>query len=295
MIPSNIEFSTLAVMPTSENGTARFVLDSTKWENWWPMDSTTNSFGKIVGDRFQINHNKFLLQEKQYKSATILISHEGNIYSSQIILIPFQNDSTIIQWKSKINGGFNPIIRIKEYRAAKQMKESMTELLQGLGLFLSKTENVYGMPIERTGTPDTIIVSAKSILSEKPGSVKIYSMIHELKKYAESKGAKQTGLPIYNISVMEKGQYQLMCAIPIDRELKSNDQFTIRQMVKGSFMKTEVIGGEYRIENAKTSMKQYFDDFQKVAMAIPFIMPVTDRINETDTSKWITRLYYPVF
>ena len=291
LIPANIEFSTLVVMPTSENGTTRFVLDSTKWENWWPIDSSTNSSEKTIGDRFQINHNRFVLQQKQYKSATILISHEENFYSSQIILIPFQNDSTIIQWKSKINGSFNPIIRINKYLAALQMKASMTELLQGLRVFLSKTENVYGIPIERTGTPDTIIVSTKSILFEKPGTVQIYSMIQELQKFTESYGAKQTGLPIYNISIMGKGQYQLMCALPIDRELISTNQFTIRQMVKGAFMKTEVIGGEYRIENAKTSMKQYFDDFQKVAMAIPFIMPVTNRMNESDTSKWITRLY----
>lgn len=295
LIPANIEFSTMAVIPTSENGTSRFVLDSTKWENWWPMDSSNYISGKKISARFEFNHNRFVLQEKQYKSATILISHKENSYSSQLILIPFQKDSTIIQWKSKIKGGLNPITRIKEYQAALQMKTSMTDVLQGLRLFLSKTENVYGIPIERTGTPDTIIVSTKSILSEKPGTVQIYSMIEELKKYAESKGAIQTGLPIYNISLLKKGQHQLMCALPIDRELISTDRFTIRQMVKGAFMKTEVLGGEYRIENAKTNMQQYFEDFQKVAMAIPFIMPVTNRMYETDSTKWITRLYYPVF
>jgi len=35
-------------------------------------------------------------------------------------------------------------------------------------------------------------------------------------------------------------------------------------------------------------------DYQRAIIAIPFQMLITDRTKETDSTKWITRLYYPV-
>ncbi|MEN9685953.1 MAG: hypothetical protein RLZZ28_1739 [Bacteroidota bacterium] len=290
-IPAKIEFSTIVVMPTAENGTQRFVSDPAQWHKWWPVDSTV----KNDSGHFRWMGAAYSIQEQQYKSATIAISFNNNHYSSQLILIPLQKDSTIVQWKSSLNAGLNPFKRIRGYQDARQLKSGMTAVLKQLQLFLSKTEHIYGIPIERTGTPDTILVSAKARLAEKPGTARIYAMIQQLQGFANKQGAKQTGIPIYNITKTENGQYQLMCALPIDRKLDNAAPFTIREMVKGAFMKTEVVGGEQRIEAAMASMNQYFIDFQKVAMAIPFIMPVTDRLYQPDTSKWITRLYYPVY
>jgi hypothetical protein len=35
-------------------------------------------------------------------------------------------------------------------------------------------------------------------------------------------------------------------------------------------------------------------DHQRVAPAIPFQSLVTDRTKQPDTSKWVTRLYWPI-
>jgi hypothetical protein len=66
-------------------------------------------------------------------------------------------------------------------------------------------------------------------------------------------------------------------------------------MVPGHFLRTEVTGGPHTIANAHRMMDQYFKDFNRVTMAIPFEYLVTDRLKEADTSKWITRVYGPVY
>jgi hypothetical protein len=86
-----------------------------------------------------------------------------------------------------------------------------------------------------------------------------------------------------------------MCALPISHPIKPNAQFSNISMVKGSFMVTEVIGGDSTLSDAAKKMQQYFDDYRRVTMAINFTMLVSDRMYQTDTSKWISRLYYPVF
>jgi hypothetical protein len=41
-------------------------------------------------------------------------------------------------------------------------------------------------------------------------------------------------------------------------------------------------------------VQKYKDDYQRVSPAIPFYSLITDRLKEPDSSKWITKIYFPV-
>ena len=69
----------------------------------------------------------------------------------------------------------------------------------------------------------------------------------------------------------------------------------MKNMVKGNFMISEVVGGDYSVNKASKSLQQYFTDFHLTSMAMSFTMLVTDRILQPDSSKWITKLYQPVY
>ena len=120
-------------------------------------------------------------------------------------------------------------------------------------------------------------------------------MVQKIQAYIKTKAALQTGNPIFNISETGKNQYQLMCAIPIDKTITGNNAFACKKMIKGSFMIAEVVGGDSTVKKASASLQQYFADYRKTSMAINFNMLITDRIYQPDTAKWITRLYYPVY
>ena len=62
----------------------------------------------------------------------------------------------------------------------------------------------------------------------------------------------------------------------------------------GNILITEVKGGPEEIKKAYRQVELYISDFQRVAPAIPFESLVTDRRAEKDSTKWITRIYYPV-
>ena len=59
-------------------------------------------------------------------------------------------------------------------------------------------------------------------------------------------------------------------------------------------MTGEVTGGQKEIEEAQKQMELYITDYQRSIIAIPFQMLITDRTREPDSSKWITRIYFPV-
>jgi hypothetical protein len=66
-------------------------------------------------------------------------------------------------------------------------------------------------------------------------------------------------------------------------------------MVPGKFIVTDVVGGSHTIAQTYQQIHHYFQDYRRTSMAIPFEYLVTDRQQVTDTSKWLTRIYAPVY
>jgi hypothetical protein len=291
-IPAKINIASSAIMRASENGTQRFALDEKNWPAWWNSGTDHYSMNR---DSFVVNGDVFKLAEKLYKSAKINIQDGIQQVPSELVIIPLGIDSTGIEWHCVLETGANPFKRISQYLAAKSIKENMDVVLRKLQLFLSKKENVYGIHVERVSTIDTLLVTSKTLLSTYPNTPAIYELIKTIQSYATKNGARQAGSPIYNITPTEDSRFQLMAAVPVDREIIPNGRFLFKRMVRGSFMVTEVVGGEYTVEKAAQSLKQYFEDYRKTSMAIKFTMLVTDRMYQPDTTKWITKIYQPVY
>ena len=62
----------------------------------------------------------------------------------------------------------------------------------------------------------------------------------------------------------------------------------------GNVLVTEIKGGTYTIKKSFDQLENYLTDAKRTSPAIPYEMMITDRSKETDTAKWVTRLYYPV-
>lgn len=294
-IPSQLSISSARVLPASENAVHRFLMDAQKWQKWWGDSTGVDSRPKDTQGSFTRNGYEFVLTEKWYKSAGISIQSQNLQLLSKIYIIPFPLDSTGIEWKSTFQVSNNPFSRISQYFALRKMKKTMDLVLGDLSRFLENNENVYGISLSKNSTKDTLLVTSKSIFSYAPATPEIYGLIQKVQGYATQNGAVQTGYPIYNISTLDGTQYQLMVAVPVDKRVPNNSRFSFKRMIPGSFMVTEVVGGDSAINRAFNSLQLFFNDKKKISMAIPFQMLVTDRMQQTDSSKWITRIYQPVY
>lgn len=293
-IPGKLNISSAAVINTTENSIDRYIMDELNWRKWWNY-SQPASTTKEPADVFLSNGVVFKLTEKFYKSATISIQHDEQQVASKLAIIPLGLDSTGIEWKYSVITSANPFKRFTQYLKAKEIKKNMDEVLSNLRLFLAEKGNIYGIQIERTSLKDTLFITTKSILKDYPTTPDIYNLIKKIQLFAAKQSIKQTGSPIFNITETDSKQFQLMAAIPADKSLPDVDGFAFKKMIKGSFMVSEVVGGEYTVAKASKSLQQYFTDYKKTSMALNFTMLITDRMYQPDTTKWITRLYQPVY
>jgi hypothetical protein len=216
--------------------------------------------------------------------------------SSLIALIPLDNkDSLLLHWECNLDGGWDPISRIKTHRHAERIRSGMKDILSSLRAFLEKEENVYGMVIRETSTRDTFLVAVRSVLPAYPGTSDIYGVVNKLKAYSSKQGAMQTGYPMLNVTKSPDGQFKIMIAVPINKIIPAQGEIFSTRLVPGRFLVGDVRGDGHAVDAAQDQMQDYISDYHRTAMAIPFQSLVTDRSREGDSAKWVTRLYYPIF
>ena len=287
-IPGNLSISVAATIDCTASGANRCLSDESKWEKWWPGTVTAN-------DDFYIYKNKkYSIERKLLNGVDVLINDNNSKVNSTINAYQSNFDSSVIEWRCTIISGLNPFRRIAQYNHAVMLKKNMDTIFQSLRSFLGKKENVYGISISKSSVTDSLLVSRKSITPLSPSLTEVYELINFLRIYISKQGAQQSGNPMMNVTKLGTGQFQLMVAVPTNKNLNSTENISSIKMVNGNFYVATVKGGLKTIDKAMNQMQLYFQDYQKTAMAIPFQSLVTDRINEPDTAKWVTKIYAPV-
>ena len=171
----------------------------------------------------------------------------------------------------------------------------MAAVLNHFKSFAGKKENIYGITIQETVFKDSFLISTKKYQAAYPSVEDIYSLIGDLKKYSTAQQAKQTGIPIMNITPLNPFGYQLMVALPLNREIPAGGRFFNTRIPLNRFWITRVRGGDATVKEALQQFQLYIQDYHKTLMALPFQQLITDRSTEPDTTRWVTDIYVPLF
>ena len=274
LIPSPITVSNRITFSTSTNGAYRTLVEQENWDKFAPQT--------------------FFIRKRLVKTVEIDVKNKKHKIPVSILFIPLSNDSVQLVWKTEFAPVSNPVTKIKQYSQSMEVKNEMDKVLKQFQEFVAHNENIYGVHIKETSTKDTFLVATRFTANSLPSNEMVYSYINKLRTYTSSVGANVTGSPMLNITTFDSLTYRCMVAIPINKKVEGNGPLFFVRMVPGRFLTTEVTGGPHTISNAHRAMDQYFKDFNRLTMAIPFEYLITDRLKETDTSKWVTKVYGPV-
>ncbi|WP_162945040.1 hypothetical protein [Flavisolibacter nicotianae] len=244
---------------------------------------------------FTYKGNDYFLLEKRATSLLYSIRHENDSLVAELVIIPFSSDSVALSFIGSTKTGWNPVSRLQKGRWAKQVAADMKTLLQTLRSFYADEKNIYGFTIQRELVVDTALVSTSERSKGQPSITNIYGMIDRLKSFAQKNNAAPTGLPMVNVTTTADSLYLTRVALPLNKRLKSEGDIQSKWMMgNGNILATEVKGGPSRIQQAFTALEHYTSDHQWATAAIPFQSLVTDRRNEPDTNKWVTKVFWPV-
>jgi effector-binding domain-containing protein len=300
-IPARISITESAPVTATQEGTIRMFSIPQNWYKFWPggVVMTRRSAGSLIKPDtsyyYTSGEYNFYIKKILYNSIEFTIETNKDSIESAMYLLPYQVDSFQLQWTALLPYTNNPIKRVQNYFTAKRLSSVFQYVLYGMGHSLSEVKTIYGIDIKKDKIPIQQVITTKRYLNKYPSTGTIYSMIDELKKYADEQGVKQIDQPIFNVWSTEEAEFTTQVGLSIDKNIPGNDQYFSKWMMKGgNILTADITGDNKKIEWAKSQMDQYIADNHRSVIAAPFEMFITDRRAEPDSTKWITRLYYPV-
>lgn len=291
LIPSTINLQSSVSIKTTRPALYRLLQDENSVAKWWPGNIDSFSTGK----KFSLHNRTYKIEHNNISLLPVTISAEGSTLNSALYMISPQSDIVQIEWIVTIASPANPLKRISQYFKAKELNNDMQNILRKISTYFSDEKNIYGFNVSHLVIVDSTFIFTEKISPDYPSTNFIYNLIEKLRIYVKTYPAKETNYPILNISNADSGRYLVKVALPLNKDLpSSNDIESKRMPVNVRILMTEIKGGTHSAANAFTQMQLYVNDNHWQVPGLPFFSLVTDRFSEPDTSKWITRIYFPI-
>jgi effector-binding domain-containing protein len=286
-IPNVVKLTGNVGIKVTRAGINRMLLDKKNVAAWWP--------GKMSNDSFYLNDFAYRISNSNISILPVTITGQSKVISSSLLLIEITKDSTQLKWVSAMVTSYNPVKRFFAFIEAKKINSDMNTILKRMESFYTNPENIYGFNIQKELVTDSTLIQTSGRCKGYPTNQFIYGIVDKLSNYAIANTAKITGYPMLNIGTIDSIDFDVKVAMPIDKNLpNSGDILQKRMLGRGNILVVEVKGGIETTNKAYQQIKYYADDYQRVPPAIPFYSLITNRLKEPDSSKWITKIYFPV-
>lgn len=279
LIPAQMKISKVVLIRQNTAALSRVFSEKGKWQQWWKEGA------------FYYNPQNFSEQSSLVNRFSI--GMEGELPSVTVQIIDLAADSSQLLWEASLPVTHNPIERLQFFSRKRKLENAINQLSNRIKNFAESDKNIYGVGIKEAKVKDSVLISIRKQFDRPPGIDDIYAVIHSLQQYAQQYGAAETNHPMLH-SVFLDDKYEVMVAIPLNKTIPETGFFKIKRMVLGNILEAEVRGGPYTIQKGMQELENYKNDHRKASPAIPFELLITDRLVEKDSSKWVTKLFYPV-
>lgn len=292
LIPSPIVVNSVLKLPTSQKAMQRWLTKQGTWQELFSIgqdDSTAKNTYLTKGG--------YLIFPDAYfsNSATIDLVQNRDTIKTNLLMLALGKDSMAFSWGYTFPANNNPINRLLLYFKAKKIKNIFDETFINIKRLATDEKNISGLTVERQIVVDTFFIAQKFKSTVYPTTAQIYQIIDNLQNYLTEQKAAETGYPMLHIRKIDSVHYEAMAALPTNKMLAGNGDIEFKRMVRGVILMAEVKGGPVNVENNFVNLKNFVADHGYTEIALPFQSLVTNRLQQADTTKWITKLYYPVY
>jgi hypothetical protein len=273
-----------------ESSLARNINTVSLWDKWWPGKKINNS-------TFNFNGAKYTLQRQILNGMAVQVEMGNQKINGYLQFNRLTDTSSFLLWASLDTTSLNFLQKIKTTFLTNPFKKNIKQLLDSMNLFFSNQKNIYGFAPIFTKVKDPNLISIKKQFLQYPTTTEIYKEINILLDYAKTNGATQTNPPMMHVRQSEDIKfYDVMIAIPIDKVLSGTSTIVPKLMIKGNLLEATIAGsGTVTIEKCLQEYQNFITDYHLSAPAIPYQSLITNRLTEPDTTKWVTKIYQPIF
>ncbi len=285
-IPGTIRVSRSISFNGNSQGVYRFLSQPGHWVRWWPSEKASS--------QLSYNGKTFVVAAVGFNMFTVAINRGQVTDTALVHMVPMGIDSLKIAWDATLNPGTNPVSRIRQYFRAKELARDFEALLVAMKKYTGTVENIYGADIKRGKIKTEYMVLTKEPFDHRPSDTEIYASIERIRKHIANIKATEEDIPFFNSSRVDSSRYELVVGVPITNPVPDSGIFLTKKLLKdGNMLTADIAGGQFSVDKAVDQFETFVRDHQYQVVALPFQSFLTDRLN-TDTSKWVTRIVFPI-
>lgn len=293
-IPAEYTFNESAHVEVTENEANRLLPK----ESTWNEISNTTRVGNNPTDTgigFMTDGAKFRFQGASYGTFSFNVNINETNVPGILQVIPKADSSIWLNFKISYSTGTSPVNRVRNYFKARELGSSSQKFLDATTQYLERVEEGSRKQIVRSTVMDTNFLSLQFVTEGYPATEEIYKRIDSLTKYIGAQGAKINGAPMLHVRPMDSLRYLSMVALPVNTPVETAGKFSRKKMIRGNILVYEFKGGSNSTREAFSKVEQYVQDHRLKSPAIPYVSLITNRTAEPDSSKWVSRIYYPIY
>lgn len=157
-----------------------------------------------------------------------------------------------------------------------------------------RDEPVTEWKVEKLNTVEKPVLSMKIKCTGKEFKLKLEEAFVKLSDALSSQGLQQTGNRYTIFYVWSKDSVEMEPGIPINEPGKSESEILASTLPSMTVVKIDYYGSDGGSELAYNYLNEWLSENKVVATGAPWEEYAYDPTTESDTSKWLTMIYYPV-
>jgi len=291
LIPSDLTLQSHNSLNSSGSALLRRLNEGSAIKKWWPGPAGSNT----ASARYSFNGTDYVFRPVDMTLMAVILKKGTTTLQTRLYIFKINKDSTNLLWIGHMQASRNPLTRIRQYLQIKSQQTDMDLILNRLSQFYVQPANLYGSVINIQKVVDTAMIAIFATSKGYPTDKAISAQIVKLQAFALQHAALQSGYPMVNVTPGDSVNKVFEVALPVNKILAPTGGISPKRLPRGKILETEVKGGISQVEKAMQELKNYGIDHQFNVYVIPYYSLVTDRTAEPDSSKWITKVYCPIF
>jgi hypothetical protein len=288
-IPGELNISVVRLVACNSSAGFRHIGADGSGNLWWPAKGSRE--GSDAGARTDTCR----IKAKSYPMVEVMLEDGVRSIPGKVAITTYHGrDSSAVLWTWVVPTGSGPIQRFLQYRLALALRKNTIRSIDSLQNFLDKMDNIYGMELRHAMSHDGALITTQWIAPSYPSTAEIYRHLDSIRAYISGQGARETNYPMLHVGRSGDGNFETMVGVPINKDLPKRGDFVPKRFIPWKVIEGQVNGGAARAEHAMEQLLQYTADHELTLMAIPFQSLVTDRRQEPDSTRWVTRVIVPV-
>lgn len=189
---------------------------------------------------------------------------------------------------------YNPFTQFSYYQKGLVLKNKFHNLLSHCLSIKNWILAAYGVSFQKESVQYDQLISTKFTTQQRPQTTELAKEYAQLEHYIQQKKATIIGDAMLHTGTNSQG-FTTMIAYPINKEITNTNRYFFKRMVKGFILKANITGGQNNIQAGFNGIENYLYDYGLSSPALPYEAFEKQNRLQSDTAKWHTTIYYPVY